>query len=169
MQYVKDESKKKPYYIHDISLEEGSFIKRSPEIEMERHKALSDLLMQNSFQPIDYTDGPYHVSLSLQDINLIIKVNSIEKTEKGLKVLTPLRPFRRLIKDYFMICESFYVAAKQAHNGKLEAIDMGRRGIHNEGADLLIKSLKNKVILDKQTARQLFTLICILHIRIFNK
>lgn len=152
-------------YIEEISLDERSILKRSPEVEHERAVALTDLQHKNHFDPHCMNEGPYHVSLSVQDnrLHMLIKSKSdgLEKT-----VELPMSPFRRIIKDYFMMCESYYDAIKQGLSPhQMETVDMARRGIHNEGSDLLKNVLEAKIALDFDTARRLFTLICVLHIK----
>lgn len=152
-------------YIEEITLDERSILKRSPEVEHERAVALTDLQHKNSFTPHCMFGGPYNVSLSVQDNRLHMQ---IESKADGLvkKVELPLSPFRRIIKDYFLICESYYDAIKQGLSPhQVETIDMARRGIHNEGSDLLKDVLETKIALDFDTARRLFTLICVLHIK----
>lgn len=136
---------------------------RSPEIEVERHRAISDLLDENHFVVKD-CEGPYTVNLALQGDRLIMQVDC-NVTGKSEEIPMPLSSLKRLIADYAMICDSFYKAAKDGEKHRLEAIDMGRRGIHNEGAETLAEALENKVIVDKHTARRLFSLLYVLHIR----
>lgn len=146
-----------------IELDQGSIVRWSREVDHERQVAIFDLLENNSFSLVDELSGPYHIELSLRDANLIVKVanDAGEDTEISLS----MRPFRKLIKDYFLICESYLDAIRTATPSRIEAIDMGRRGLHNDGADLLIEALKDKIIIDGETARRLYTLICVLHIR----
>ncbi len=163
---MKDQKESVENHIQHISLDDASFIKRSPEIEMERHKAISDLLLENNFTLIaPELPAPYHIHLSLIEHNICFNITNT-KTKESEIIQVGARAFKTTIKDYFAICENYYEFAKKGDYAKLEAVDMGRRGLHNEGADILINYLKNKIILDKATARRLFTLICILHIRI---
>ncbi len=151
-------------FIKEIYLDEGKFIKRSPEIEMEKHRALSDLKMDNSFSLVGFENGPYHLELSIIDNKLILNVkNTADEYLKDFSIA--LLPFKRIVHDYFLMCENFYKFAKLGQHNKIEAIDMGRRGLHDEGAEMLINYTKDKVIIDKNTSRRLFTLICVLHIR----
>lgn len=150
--------------IAKIALAEGSVIRRTPEIEHERTIALSDLLESNSFAPVGLEQGPYDVALSISDNRLHILIKSLEGEELA-RVLLPLTPFRSVIKDYFLICESYFDAIKQGSVLRIEAIDMARRGLHNEGSELLAGLLKERVSIDFDTARRLFTLICVLHIK----
>ena len=148
-----------------VTLDEQSVIRRKPEVEHERAVAIFDLLEENEFCPCDHTDdGPFHLHLSIEDNRLIFDIRR-ESDEALSKVTLPLTTFRTIVKDYFLICESYYNAIKRATPSQIEAIDMGRRGLHNEGSELLRERLAGKVEMDLQTARRLFTLICVLHIR----
>ena len=150
--------------IVEISLDQGSIVRWSREVDHERQVAIYDLLENNSFSLANGFDGPYSIELSLREANLIISVtkqNQADATEISLS----MRPFRKLIKDYFLICESYFEAIRSATPSRIEAIDMGRRGLHNDGAALLIDALKDKICIDEETARRLYTLICVLHIR----
>jgi uncharacterized protein (UPF0262 family) len=123
-----------------------------------------DLLEENLFEPVGHPGGPYKLNLSLVDAKLVFAIS----TEKGGDVAThilSLTPFRRIVKDYFMICESYYEAIRSATPSQIEAIDMGRRGIHNEGSQTLLDRLSGKIRLDFDTARRLFTLVCVLYWR----
>ena len=108
--------------------------------------------------------GPYSLHLGIEENRLVIDIRSEAEEPLG-KVILALSPFRRIVKDYFQICESYYHAIKSASPSQIEAIDIGRRGLHNEGSDLLRERLAGKIELDSNTARRLFTLICVLHIR----
>ena len=123
-----------------------------------------DLLEANSFQPVGEFQGPYHVLLGMEENRLALDINDLSDTLLT-RILLPLTPFRRIIRDYFTICESYFQAIKSASPSKIEAIDMGRRGLHNEGSDLLRARLDGRVVLDNETARRLFTLVCIIQIR----
>lgn len=151
------------YRLTDVTLDE-SIGRSTPDVEHERAVAIFDLLEENSFAPNGHSGGPYHLKLSLIDQKLVFSV----LTEAGEPVAThilSLTPFRRIIKDYFMICESYYQAIRSATPSQIEAIDMGRRGIHNEGSQTLEDRLKGKITLDFDTARRLFTLVCVLYWR----
>jgi uncharacterized protein (UPF0262 family) len=139
-------------------------VKCAPEIEREREIAIRDLLAHNYFQPAGAPDGPYHLTIGVAENRLCFDIAASGKRSHG-RVAVSLTPFRRLVKDYFLICESYYAALRQAHPSRIEAIDMGRRGLHDEGARLLMQRLKGKIDLDSDTARRLFTLICVLHLR----
>lgn len=139
-------------------------VRRRPEVEHERNIAIYDLLEENYFAPHGDYVGPYHLHLSLADNRLLFDVRTTEGVQL-LDVPLPLKPFQSIVKDYFLICESYYSAIKKATPSQIEAIDMGRRGLHNEGSELLRERLAAKVDIDFDTARRLFTLVCILHIR----
>jgi uncharacterized protein (UPF0262 family) len=154
---------KSAYRLTDVVLDE-SIGRSTPDVEHERAVAIFDLLEENSFEPLGHAGGPYHLKLSLMDQKLVLSVT----TEVGEPVIThilSLTPFRRIIKDYFMICESYYQAIRSSTPSQIEAIDMGRRGIHNEGSQTLQDRLSGKIMLDFDTARRLFTLVCVLYWR----
>jgi uncharacterized protein (UPF0262 family) len=150
--------------IANVSLDERTVVRRSPEIEHERAVAIFDLIEENSFAPAGANDGPYGLHLSIEESRLILDIRSEDDLPIG-KVMLALGPFRRVVKDYFTVCESYYAAIKTASPSQIEAIDMGRRSLHDEGAALLRERLTGKVDIDGNTARRLFTLICVLHIR----
>jgi uncharacterized protein (UPF0262 family) len=150
--------------IADIALDETSLSAQTADADHERRVAIFDLLEANSFDVIDGPDGPYAVSLSVVEQKLVFDVKLLDGTDVRIFVLS-LSPFRRVVRDYFMICESYHQAIRQATPTQIEAIDMGRRGLHNEGSRLLEARLEGKVKLDFDTARRLFTLICALHVR----
>ena len=123
-----------------------------------------DLLDDNLFELKSGPPGPYRVVLSLRNANLMFDVTSTgdgRRADFGL----PLRPFRRVIKDYFVVCDSYFQAIRTASPSRIEAIDMGRRGLHDEGAEMLLDALSGHVRTDPDTARRLFTLLCVLHVR----
>jgi len=150
--------------IAHIELDSGSIVRWSREVEHERQVAIYDLLERNVFALENGFDGPYRVELSLREANLVFAIRAGQGDETTELVL-PMRPFRGLIKDYFLICDSYFEAIKTATPSRIEAIDMGRRGLHNEGAQKLADALAGKIRLDNETARRLFTLICVLHVR----
>ncbi len=152
------------YRIVDIQLDRGSIIRWSREVDHERQVAIFDLLENNSFALIDGFSGPYRIELSLREANLIVTVTNDDQSGQT-EISLSMRPFRKLIKDYFLICESYLDAIRAATPSRIEAIDMGRRGLHNDGAALLIEVLSGKINIDEETARRLYTLICVLHIR----
>lgn len=151
--------------IANITLDERLVVRRSPEIEHERAVAIFDLLEQNVFAPAAGYAGPFNVHLSLRDGRVLV-MDVADAAGAALEEVTlPLSPLRRLIKDYFTVCESYFQAIKTATPSRIEAIDMGRRGLHDEGATALEERLAARVRIDRETARRLFTLICVLHIR----
>ena len=145
-----------------ITLDEGSIGRSSADIEHERAVAIYDLLEDNSFAPVANDSGPYALHLSIQESRLVFDVRREDGTPLTAHLLS-LTPFRRIVKDYFLICDSYYKAIRTATPSQIEAIDMGRRGLHNEGSELLMERLKEKIEIDFDTARRLFTLICVLH------
>ena len=151
-------------HIAKITLDEKMVPVRNFIVENERTVAIHDLLAENSFQ-LHGKEGPYHVHLGLRDHKLVMEVACLNKGEDLDIVQVPLRSFRTLIKDYFIICDSYYEAVNGNNPAKIEAIDMGRRAIHNEASELLQERLADKVICDHDTARRLFTLLCVLQFR----
>ncbi|MCH2394564.1 MULTISPECIES: UPF0262 family protein [Oceanibaculum] len=147
-----------------ITLDERTVVRRSPEVEHERAVAIYDLLEDNSFAPAGHEGGPYHLSLSIEDNRLVMDIRTTDELRVA-EVQLAIGSFRRIVKDYFTICESYYQAIRRASPSQIEAIDMGRRGLHNEGSELLRERLSGKVEIDFKTARRLFTLVCVLHIR----
>lgn len=148
----------------DITLDERTLVHTNADIEHERRVAIFDLLEGNSFFPIGAPEGPYCLHLSIVDGRLVFDIKHQDERPIG-KVLLSLSPFRRIVKDYFLMCESYFEAIKSASPSHIEAIDMGRRGLHNEGSDLLRERLDGKIELDFETSRRLFTLLCVLHIK----
>ena len=147
----------------DVVLDE-SIGRSTPDVEHERAVAIFDLLEENAFEPAGHSGGPYHLKLSLMDQKLVLSVTTESADPVATHILS-LTPFRRIIKDYFMICESYYEAIRTATPSQTETIDMARRGLHNEGSELLRERLNGKVEVDFDTARRLFTLVCVLHWR----
>jgi uncharacterized protein (UPF0262 family) len=160
----REPAKSKAHCLVEVTLDEKSISRSNPDVEHERAVAIYDLLEQNSFAPEGHKAGPYTLQLSIAENRLLFDI----KTAKGEPVIAHLlsmTPFRRIVKDYFMICDSYYQAIRTATPDRIEALDMGRRAIHDEGSRLLIERLKRKVKVDFDTARRLFTLICVLHWR----
>lgn len=150
--------------IINFTLDEDTVVRRNADIEHERKVAIFDLLEENFFQPADDAQGPYSLYLSIIEGRLAFDIRDAE--DKALKtVILALSPFRRIIKEYFEVCDSYFSAIKSSSPSQIEAIDMGRRGLHNDGSELLRERLAEKIELDHPTARRLFTLICVLHIR----
>jgi uncharacterized protein (UPF0262 family) len=147
-----------------VELDEGSTARRTPEVEQERAIAIFDLIEENSFAPAIPHSGPFHLRLSIEENRLVFDVRDTDDHDLHRFILS-LTAFRRIVKDYFEICDSYYRAIRSASPSQIEAIDMGRRGLHNEGSEILKERLKGKVEIDHNTARRLFTLICALHIR----
>jgi uncharacterized protein (UPF0262 family) len=146
----------------EVTLDEASIGRNNAEVEHEREVAIFDLLEKNRFALEAHDAGPYTLRLSLADNRLVFTVAD-EAHEPIQHVMLSLSPFRRIVKDYFLICDSYYAAIKTQPAAKIEAIDMGRRGLHDEGSRLLQERLKGKINVDIATARRLFTLLCALH------
>uniref|UniRef100_A0A7C1T8A3 UPF0262 protein ENP70_00450 n=1 Tax=Agrobacterium albertimagni TaxID=147266 RepID=A0A7C1T8A3_9HYPH len=151
------------FRLSDVVLDE-TIGRSTPDVEHERAVAIFDLIEENFFEPVGHAGGPYKLYLSLVDRKLVFSI----KTESGEDVavhILSLTPLQRIIKDYFMICESYYEAIRSSTPSQIEAIDMGRRGIHNDGSQTLMDRLSGKIKLDFDTARRLFTLVCVLYWR----
>lgn len=154
-------------HISHIDLDDGNLPAPTPEIEQERKLAMFDLMEENSFAlpPRDGRDvpnGPYRVGLSIREKRLVFAVTT-EGGAPAAEFHLSLSPFRQVVKDYWAICESYFDAVKNMPPSQIETIDMARRGIHNEGARILEERLNGKAQVDADTARRLFTLICVLH------
>jgi len=145
-----------------VTLDEESIGRSNADVEHEREVAIYDLLEQNSFAPVGHDDGPYALHLSINGDRLVFDIRQADG-KPVVAHLFSLTPLRRIVKDYYLICDSYYQAIRTATPDKIEAIDMGRRGIHNDGSDILRERLRDKVTVDLDTARRLFTLICVLH------
>ena len=150
--------------IAKIELDGISLGRRSPQIEHDRQVAIFDLLENNVFGPAGCDGGPYALDLALAEDRLVFNV-SRPNGQALTSFALPLRSFTRLIRDYLLILDSYHQAIRSASPSRIEAIDMGRRGLHNEAAELLSGRLADKVTLDLDTGRRLFTLICALHVR----
>ncbi len=149
----------------DLVLDGESLTRLSPVLEADRAQAVADLLAENSFTPAGVPPGPLILHLSIQEGRLAFDIRRMDGSPLTAIVLA-LGPFRGLIKDYQMLVDSHILAVQEGREDRIQAIDMGRRGLHNEGAELLIARLRGKVAIDFATARRLFTLICVLHQRI---
>ncbi|MET1026157.1 MAG: UPF0262 family protein [Dongiaceae bacterium] len=147
-----------------LVLDEDTTSRRSPEVENERAVAIFDLIEENQFVPAIDHPGPFHLRLSIEENRLNFDIRDTDDQEVYRFILS-LAPFRRIVKEYFDICSSYYAAIRRASPSQIEAIDMGRRGLHNEGSEVLRDRLAGKVELDNNTARRLFTLICTLYFR----
>jgi len=152
------------HYISELHIDADSLPVTSPEMEHERRVAIFDLLEENEFRPKDSKSGPYIVNMSLAEGRLVLEVLRTNGMPRAT-VSFSLKPYARIIKDYFMICEAYHDAIRTATTAKIEAIDMGRRGLHNEGSRLFEDSLRNSAEVDFNTSRRMFTLICALHRR----
>jgi uncharacterized protein (UPF0262 family) len=150
------------YRLVAVTLDEGSIGRSNPDIEHERAVAIYDLLENNVFAPLDHPGGPYALHLKITENRLVFDIRLPDGTPVIAHFLS-LSPLRRIVKDYFTICDSYYEAIRTASPSRIEAIDMGRRGLHDEGSRLLIERLQKKVTIDFDTARRLFTLLCVLH------
>jgi len=149
-------------HLVEITLDDKSLGRNMPDVEHERKVAIFDLLEENVFALEERQEGPYSLHLSIAENRLVFAVGDVEHKPITSFMLS-LSPFRKLVKDYFLVCESYYDAIKCAPPSRIEAVDMGRRGLHNEGSQLLMLRLEGKISTDFDTARRLFTLICALH------
>ena len=151
-----------------VELDEATILRRNADIEQERRVAIFDLIEENFFKPLrDMGDGyvgPYRLNISVEEGRLILDIRR-DNGDPYETLILGLGRFRRIVKDYFAICDSYYQAIRKASAAEIETIDMARRGVHNEAAELLIERLEGKVEIDFPTARRLFTLICVLHIK----
>jgi uncharacterized protein (UPF0262 family) len=145
-----------------VTLDESSIGSSNRDIEHERAVAIYDLLEENSFAPVGHDDGPYALTLGITENRLVLDIRR-ENGKPVIAHLLSLSPFKRIVKDYFLICDSYYAAIRTATPDRIEAIDMGRRGLHDEGSRILQDAIKSKVQVDFDTARRLFTLLCVLH------
>jgi uncharacterized protein (UPF0262 family) len=150
-----------------IALDDSGLPPPTPAVEQERRVAIFDLLEENRFAPLARDErqvppGPYRLDLAIRERRLVFDV-ATETGEKAVEFHLSLTPFNRIVKDYFQICEAYFDAVKRLPAAQIEAIDMGRRGVHDEGGRLLLERLAGKVETDLPTARRLFTLICVLH------
>ena len=157
-----DSSDDKKRRLVAVTLDENSIGRSSPDVEHERAVAIYDLIEQNTFAPIDHDGGPYALHLSIAENRLAFDIRLADGTPVVTHLFS-LTPFRKIVKDYFLICDSYYAAIRTATPDRIEAIDMGRRGLHDEGSRILMERFKRKVRVDFDTARRLFTLICVLH------
>ena len=147
-----------------VELDQLSIGKADPNVEHERRVAIADLLESNAFAPVSDKSGPYALRLAIEDQRLVFDVKQQDGAPVHVFVFS-LGPLRRILKDYLMMCDSYYEAVRDATLTQIEAIDMGRRGLHNEGSSILRERLSGKIEVDFDTSRRLFTLICALHRR----
>ena len=145
-----------------VEFDDKSIARASADVEHERITAIYDLIEDNAFAPLGHDGGPYKLRIGMVDNRLALEITEEDGTAVAIHLLS-LTPFRKIVKDYFFVCESYYAAIRTATPSQIEAIDMGRRGLHNEGSQVLIDRLKDKVEIDFDTARRLFTLVCSLH------
>jgi uncharacterized protein (UPF0262 family) len=145
-----------------VALDENSIGRSNPDVEHERAVAIYDLLEENVFAPVNHPGGPYALHLSITGNRLVFEIRRADETPVIAHLLS-LTPLSRVVKDYFMVCDSYYQAIRTATPERIEALDMGRRAVHDEGTRMLMGRLKGKVDVDFETARRLFTLICVLH------
>ena len=150
--------------LFEVVLDRDSIVRADKDVERERKIAIFDLVEENFFSPEGPDQGPYRLDLVMIRRKLVLGIRDEVGNEICTHILS-LTPFRRIIKDYFMICESYYDAIRNASPSQIEAIDMGRRGLHDDGANILEERLRGKIRIDHQTARRLFTLICALQHR----
>ncbi len=148
----------------EVVLDDASIGRSTPDVEHERAVAIFDLVEENSFQPAGADEGPFRLKISVVEKRLVFDISNEAGEQIAVHILS-LTPFRRIVKDYYMICESYYEAIKSSSPSQIEAIDMGRRGLHNEGSQTLKDRLDGKIEIDFDTARRLFTLVCVLHWR----
>ena len=162
MSEMADSAAPSPDRLIEIKLDPKSLGRASANVEHEREVAIFDILDGNSFALEGQQSGPYKLHLSLSDDRLQLAVNN----EADVSVAThqvPLTPLKRIMKDYFLVCESYYEAVRSAPPNKIQAIDVNRRSLHDEGSKVLVEKLQGKITLDNDTARRLFTLVCALH------
>jgi uncharacterized protein (UPF0262 family) len=145
-----------------VTLDENSIGRSNPDVEHERAVAIYDLIEENSFTPHGEERGPFALHLSITGSRLMFDIRRDDGTPVMAHLLS-LTPLRRIVKDYYTVCDSYYAAIRTATPDRIEALDMGRRGLHDEGSNILMERLKRKVDVDFDTARRLFTLICVLH------
>jgi uncharacterized protein (UPF0262 family) len=157
-----DRDKAKPGRLAAVTLDEASIGRSSKEVEHERAVAIYDLIEENNFRPVGHEGGPYKLQLGISGNRLVFDIRLSDGTPVIAHMLS-LAPFRRIVKDYFTVCDSYYAAIRTATPDRIEALDMGRRGLHDEGSRIVMERLKRKVDIDFDTARRLFTLITVLH------
>jgi len=153
---------KKSHRLVAVTLDENSIGRSGPDIEHERAIAIYDLLEQNMFAPVGKAKGPFKLHLSITGNRLVFDIRRASGAPVMAHLLS-LSPLRRIVKDYFMVCDGYYAAIRTASPERIEALDMGRRALHDEGSELLRERLAGKVRMDLDTARRLFTLISVLH------
>ncbi|MFZ0720968.1 MAG: UPF0262 family protein [Xanthobacteraceae bacterium] len=145
-----------------VTLDEASLGSSNDDVEHERRVAIYDLIEDNKFRPVGHHGGPYALQLGISGNRLVFDIRLADGAPVIAHMLS-LAPFRRIVKDYFVVCDSYYAAIRSATPDRIEALDMARRGLHDEGSDLVMERLKRKIDIDSDTARRLFTLIAVLH------
>ncbi len=160
-----EEEKRSPARLIGVELDVDSIAHRGPDVEHERQIAIFDLLEENHFLPEGLEGGPWRLRLGLQENRLVFQI-AHEVHEVQVTHVLSLTPLKRVIRDYFVVCETYYQAIRSASPMQIEAIDMGRRGLHDEGSQLLRDRLTGKITVDHDTARRLFTLICALRMKV---
>jgi uncharacterized protein (UPF0262 family) len=160
---TKKDQAQKASRLLEIELDEASMGASTLEAEHERKVAIFDLLEDNRFELVGGPAGSYKLRIGIVEQRLAIAVTAGDSSEPAATFLLSLNPFRKVVKDYFLVCESYFEAIKSAPPSRIEALDMGRRALHDEGSKLLTERLHGKAIMDGPTARRLFTLLCALH------
>ena len=148
--------------LFEINLDQSTIARKNPNVEHEREVAIFDILESNEFKLVGHDKGPYRLDLSIKEDRLVLSIGSETEQDIATHAMS-LQPFKKIIKDYFLVCDSYYEAIRTASPSKIQAIDVGRRGLHDEGSRLLAERLDGKIDVDFDTARRLFTLICALH------
>jgi uncharacterized protein (UPF0262 family) len=151
-----------PFRVAVVTLDKDSIGRASLDVEYERAVAIEDLIEENSFAPVGHDGGPYALYLRIAENRLVFDIRLADNSPVVTHFLS-LNPFKRVVKDYFLVCDSYYAAIKTASPDRIEALDMGRRAVHDEGSQLLLERIKHRVVVDFNTARRLFTLVCALH------
>jgi uncharacterized protein (UPF0262 family) len=145
-----------------VTIDESSIGRANRDVEHERAVAIYDLIEENSFRPLEHDGGPYALNIGISGNRLVFDIREADGTPVIAHLLS-LAPFSRIVKDYFTICDSYYAAIRTATPDRIEALDMGRRSLHDEGSRILMERLRRKVEIDFDTARRLFTLVTVLH------
>jgi uncharacterized protein (UPF0262 family) len=145
-----------------VTIDESSIGRANRDVEHERAVAIYDLIEENSFRPLEHDGGPYALNIGISGNRLVFDIREADGTPVIAHLLS-LAPFSRIVKDYFTICDSYYAAIRTATPDRIEALDMGRRSLHDEGSRILMERLRRKVEIDFDTARRLCTLVTVLH------
>ena len=161
----KQELKNSGYYFKILNVTEDVNLSWSAEIEHEKRVAIFDLIESNSFKPQGLVKGPYSLNLSIIEGRLLFDIEHYHQKTKLALISVPMRGLQRVIREYLIVCENYYTAIKKAPPDQIEAIDVGRRALHDEGSDSLQDYLSEHILVDRDTARRLFTLLSVLHIK----